>query len=136
MGTYVSLVNFTDQGIRVIRNTVERAESFRTTAEQMGVTVKDIFWTLGVHDLVIIVEAPDDETVATLFFSLGSLGNIRAHTLRAFGRLVPAVSARNTNLALRSVMSPLPSLSLRLRRSASARPMPVALLIIRITSSS
>jgi len=84
MATYVSLVNFTDQGIRVIRNTVERAELFRTTAEQMGVTVKDIFWTLGVYDLVIVVEAPDDETVATLFFSLGSLGNIRAHTMRAF----------------------------------------------------
>jgi uncharacterized protein with GYD domain len=50
----------------------------------MGVTVKEIYWTLGVHDLVIIVEAPDDETVATLFFSLGSLGNIRAHTMRAF----------------------------------------------------
>lgn len=84
MAVFVSLVNFTDQGIRVIRNTVERADAFRKTAEEMGVTIKDIFWTLGVYDLVIVVEAPDDETVATLFFSLGSLGNIRAHTMRAF----------------------------------------------------
>lgn len=84
MAIYISLVNFTDQGIRVIRNTVARAESFRRTAEEIGVTVKDIFWTLGVHDLVIVVDAPDDETVATLFFKLGSLGNIRAHTMRAF----------------------------------------------------
>jgi uncharacterized protein with GYD domain len=84
MALFVSLVNFTDQGIRVVRNTVKRAESFRETAESMGVTVKEIFWTLGVYDLVIVVEAPDDETVATLFFAVGSLGNIRAHTLRAF----------------------------------------------------
>jgi uncharacterized protein with GYD domain len=84
MAVFVSLVNFTDQGIRVVRNTIERAESFRETAESMGITVKEIFWTLGVYDLVIVVEAPDDETVATLFFAVGSLGNIRAHTLRAF----------------------------------------------------
>jgi uncharacterized protein with GYD domain len=84
MATYVSIVNFTDQGIKVIRNTVERADSFCQTAERMGVTVRDIFWTLGTYDLVMVVEAPDDETVATLFFSLGSLGNIRAHTMRAF----------------------------------------------------
>lgn len=84
MAVFVSLVNFTDQGIRVVKNTVARAEAFRQTAEEMGVKVKHIFWTLGVYDLVIVVEAPDDETVATLFFAVGSLGNIRAHTLRAF----------------------------------------------------
>ncbi len=84
MAKYVSLVNFTDQGIKVIRNTVERADAFRKTAQEMGVEVLEIYWTLGVSDLVIVVEAPDDEIVATLFFSIGSLGNIRAHTMRAF----------------------------------------------------
>jgi len=84
MAKYVSLVNFTDQGIKVIRNTVERADAFRKTAQEMGVEVIEIYWTLGVSDLVIVVEAPDDEIVATLFFSIGSLGNIRAHTMRAF----------------------------------------------------
>ena len=84
MAKYVSLVNFTDQGIKVIRNTVERADAFRKTAREMGVEVLEIYWTLGVSDLVIVVEAPDDEIVATLFFSIGSLGNIRAHTMRAF----------------------------------------------------
>ena len=84
MAKYVSLVNFTDQGIKDIRNTVERADAFRKTAQEMGVEVIEIYWTLGVSDLVIVVEAPDDEIVATLFFSIGSLGNIRAHTMRAF----------------------------------------------------
>jgi len=84
MARFVSVINFTDQGIRVIRNTVERADTFRAKAKEMGVEIVDIYWTLGVSDLVIIVEAPNDEAVATLFFSLGSLGNIRAHTMRAF----------------------------------------------------
>ena len=84
MAKYVSVVNFTDQGIKVIRNTVERADAFRKTAQAMGVEIVEIYWTLGVSDLVIVVEAPNDEIVATLFFSLGSLGNIRAHTMRAF----------------------------------------------------
>jgi uncharacterized protein with GYD domain len=84
MAKYVSVVNFTDQGIKVIRNTVERADAFRETAREMGVEVLDIYWTLGIADLVIVVEAPNDEIVATLFFSIGSLGNIRAHTMRAF----------------------------------------------------
>ncbi|MCB1775471.1 MAG: GYD domain-containing protein [Gammaproteobacteria bacterium] len=84
MGRYVSVINFTDQGIRVIRNTVERADTFCSTAKKMGVEIVDIYWTLGVSDLVIVVDAPNDEVVATLFFSLGSLGNIRAHTMRAF----------------------------------------------------
>jgi uncharacterized protein with GYD domain len=84
MAKYVSVVNFTDQGIKVIRNTVERADAFRETAREMGVEVLEIYWTLGIADLVIVVEAPNDEIVATLFFSIGSLGNIRAHTMRAF----------------------------------------------------
>ena len=84
MAIYVSVVNFTDQGVRVIRNTVDRAQNFRKTAEELGISVLDIYWTLGIHDLVITVEAPDDETVARLFFAVGSLGNIRAHTMRAF----------------------------------------------------
>lgn len=96
MPVFVSLVNFTDQGIRVVRNTVARAEAFRHTAAEMGVKVVDIFWTLGVYDLVIVVEAPDDESVATLFFAVGSLGNIRAHTMRAFSeddmtRIIPHI---------------------------------------------
>ena len=97
MPIFVSLVNFTEQGFRYIRHTTERADAFRAVAEGMGVIVRDIFWTQGMHDLIIIVEAPDDETVATLFFSVGSLGNIRAQTVRAFSademtRLLNAVA--------------------------------------------
>ncbi len=84
MPVFISLVNFTDQGIRFVKNTIHRAESFRESAAKLGVEVKEIYWTLGSYDLVIIVEAPDDESVATMFLSVGSLGNIRFHTLRGF----------------------------------------------------
>jgi len=84
MAIFVSLVNFTDQGIRYVKNTIQRADAFRETANKLGVEVKEIYWTLGSYDLVIIVEAPDDESVATMFMSVGSLGNIRFHTLRGF----------------------------------------------------
>lgn len=97
MAIFVSLVNFTDQGFRYIKNTTQRAEAFRAAAQEMGITVRDIFWSQSCYDLIIVLEAPDDETVATLFFKVGSLGNIRANTMRAFStdemvRMVQAIS--------------------------------------------
>ena len=84
MAWYVVLANFTDQGIRAIRETTKRAKAFRETAGALGVKVKDIYWTLGRHDVVLTMEAPDDETVAALMMKVGSLGNLISQTLRAF----------------------------------------------------
>jgi uncharacterized protein with GYD domain len=53
-------------------------------AENVGVKVKEVYWTMGVHDAVLILEAPDDETVTAAMLGLGSLGNVRTQTLRAF----------------------------------------------------
>jgi uncharacterized protein with GYD domain len=97
MATFVSLVNFTDQGFRYIRKTTQRADALRKAAKEMGVEIRDVLWTQSCYDLVIILEAPDDEAVASLFFKVGSLGNIRANTLRAFSademaRMVEAIS--------------------------------------------
>ena len=53
-------------------------------AEKVGVAVKKVYWTMGVHDVVLILEAPDDETVTAAMLGLGSLGNVRTQTMRAF----------------------------------------------------
>jgi uncharacterized protein with GYD domain len=85
MATYIVLANFTEQGIRNVKDTVKRAEAFKESAGKFGVTVKDMYWTLGRHDLVVTVEAPDDPSVTALGLALGALGNVRTQTLRAFG---------------------------------------------------
>ncbi len=84
MANYVILGNFTDQGIRGIKDTTKRAQAFRDLTEDMGGSIKDIYWTLGAYDIVLTMEAPDDETVAAILMKVGSLGNLKSHTLRAF----------------------------------------------------
>ncbi len=84
MSHYVILGNFTDQGIRGIKDTTKRAQAFRDLAKDMGGSIKDIYWTLGAYDVILTMEAPDDETVAAILLKVGSLGNLKSHTLRAF----------------------------------------------------
>lgn len=84
MPTYITLVNFTDQGIRNVKDTTKRAKAFQTSAKKAGVKVKAEYWAMGRYDIVIITEAPDDETISRAMLSLGSLGNVRTETLRAF----------------------------------------------------
>ncbi len=84
MATFVVLGGFTHQGIRNVKETISRAEIFKKMAEKTGVTIKDMYWTLGRHDIITICEAPDDETATTLMLSATSLGNVRSETLRAF----------------------------------------------------
>ncbi len=85
MAKYVVLANFTDQGIRGIKDTTKRAQAFRDLARKMGAQITDIFWTLGAYDVVLTMEAPNDETVTALLMRAGSLGNLKSQTLRAFG---------------------------------------------------
>jgi uncharacterized protein with GYD domain len=84
MATYVVLATFTDQGVKNAKDSPKRAEAFRQMAETFGVTVKDIFWTQGRYDIVIIIEAPDELSATALNLSLSALGNIRTESLRAF----------------------------------------------------
>lgn len=84
MAQYVVLANFTDQGIRGVKETGKRAKAFRDLAEGMGVKIKEIYWTLGSYDVVLTMEAAQDETVASLMMKVGSLGNLTSQTLRAF----------------------------------------------------
>ena len=84
MATYVLLLNFTDQGIRNVKDTAKRAEAFKRIADKAGVKVKEVYWTLGQYDGVLIFEAPEEATATALGLSLGSLGNVQTQTLRAF----------------------------------------------------
>ncbi|GAA4088581.1 GYD domain-containing protein [Actinomadura miaoliensis] len=86
MPTYISLLNWTDQGIRAYEDTMKRAETFAAMLEEMGARLVDLFWTVGQYDLVGIIEAPDDETAAAALLRNGGAGNVRSTTLRAFGR--------------------------------------------------
>jgi uncharacterized protein with GYD domain len=77
MANYVILATFTDQGVKTAKDSPKRAEAFRQMAETFGVTVKEIFWTQGRYDIVVITEAPDEIAATALNLSLSALGNIR-----------------------------------------------------------
>ena len=84
MATYVLLAHFTEQGVKNVKDSPKRAEAFKQSATRHGATVKELFWTLGQYDVVAIVEAADDVTMTALGLSVGTLGNMRTQTLRAF----------------------------------------------------
>lgn len=86
MATYILLVNWTDRGIKAYKDTTTRADAFAGALEKFGSKLASIYWTVGLYDLVGVVEAPDDETVTAALLQLGSTGNVRTTTLRAFGR--------------------------------------------------
>ena len=83
MATFISLVNFTDQGIRSVKESPNRYGAFKSMAEKLGVTVKSVYYTVWHYDLVVVTEGTD-EAVTTALLKLGSLGNVRTETLRAF----------------------------------------------------
>jgi uncharacterized protein with GYD domain len=86
MPTFISLLSWTDAGIRTYKNTLERADSANQVAEQLGGRLKDIYWTVGSYDVVTVAEFPDDETATAFLLAVGSGGNIRSTTLRGFSR--------------------------------------------------
>ncbi|AGW94305.1 MULTISPECIES: GYD domain-containing protein [Cupriavidus] len=84
MTRYIVLASFTDQGIRAVKDTTKRAAAVREMGARFGVEMKDIYWTLGEYDIVLTVEAPDDASMTAFGLAVGSLGNVRTETLRAF----------------------------------------------------
>ena len=83
MATFVVLLNFTDLGIRDVKDSPERLNAFRAMAEKMGVSIKSVYYTVGNYDIVTVVEGPDEAVTAALL-KVGSLGNVRSQTLRGF----------------------------------------------------
>jgi uncharacterized protein with GYD domain len=86
MPTYVVLMNWTDQGVRTVKDTVQRREQADALAERHGARIEQVYWTVGPYDIVAILDAPDDESVTAVMLELGSGGNLRTTTLRAYDR--------------------------------------------------
>ena len=85
MGKYVLLGNWTDQGARDVKNTVKRSRAAREAFAAMGVNAREWFFTLGQYDVILTVDAPDDETLTRATLALAMQGNLRTVTLRGFG---------------------------------------------------
>ncbi len=84
MPTYIALMNWTDQGVVADRETVHRRDQADALAEKHGARIEQVYWTMGHYDIVAILEAPDDETASAFMLELGSAGNLRTSTLRAY----------------------------------------------------
>ncbi len=84
MSTYILLANYTDQGIRTIRESPGRVDAAQALIRELGGEMKQFYLTMGTHDMVVITELPSDEAAAKLALKLGSLGNVRTTTLKAF----------------------------------------------------
>ena len=84
MSTYIILINYTAQGIKNIKESPARFDVAKKAIQAMGADIKQVFLTIGQYDLVVIAEAPDDETIAKFLLATGSLGNVSTQTMRAF----------------------------------------------------
>ena len=84
MAKYVVLMNWTDQGVKAAKDTVNRFHQATSMVESMGGKIETCLWTVGGYDLIAIAEAPDDETLSAILLTLAGGGNLRTQTLRAF----------------------------------------------------
>jgi uncharacterized protein with GYD domain len=84
MATFISLVSWTDQGIRDYKDTTTRAKAFGAAAEALGAKLREIYWTVGPHDIVVVLDAPDDETATAALLQVSGAGNVRTMSMRAY----------------------------------------------------
>ncbi len=84
MPTYISLINYTEQGVKNIKDAPQRLDAAKAAFKAAGGEMTHVFLTLGRYDLVAISELPNDETGATLALAIAAQGNIRTETMRAF----------------------------------------------------
>lgn len=84
MPTYVCLMNWTQQGIANVKKSPSRLDAGRKAFKKLGVEIKDIHLTMGRYDLIAVLEGPNDDAVARALLSLGSQGNIKTETLKAW----------------------------------------------------
>ena len=84
MVTYLMLLNWTDQGIKNVKDSPKRLDAVKKLAKEMGGEVKSFYLTLGQYDLVLVVDMPNNDKLASFGLKLGSLGNVRSTTLKTF----------------------------------------------------
>jgi uncharacterized protein with GYD domain len=84
VATFITTIQFTEQGIKSIKDSPKRATAFRAAAKKLGVKVTSLYWTLGPFDGCITCDAPDEATVTALMLHLSSQGNVKTTTAQAF----------------------------------------------------
>jgi uncharacterized protein with GYD domain len=84
MASYVSLIKFTEKGVKNAKDTCKRAADFKAAGKKLGIEVKEQFWCLGAYDGVILFDAPDDDAATAGMLSLSTLDNVTTQTLRCF----------------------------------------------------
>ena len=84
MPTYISLVKYTQKGAENIKESPQRLEAAKKAFQGMGAELKEFYLVMGQYDIILVSEAPDDVTVAKIALTLGSLGNVRTESFRAF----------------------------------------------------
>jgi uncharacterized protein with GYD domain len=86
MPTFIVLGNFTEQGVKTVKDTVKRADAIKEAGKKFGVTMKDVHWTMGAYDVVGTFDAPDGPSMSAFVLSLSMAGNLRGQTLRAYDK--------------------------------------------------
>lgn len=86
MPTFITLTNFTEQGAKTVKDTVKRAEGFKAAGKKFGITLKDIYWTMGQYDVIVTWDASDGPTMSAFILSAAAGGNVRGQTLRAYDK--------------------------------------------------
>ena len=84
MPTYITLIRYTEQGVKTFKDLSLRIEETKTAGEAVGARLVGYYLTMGQYDAVAISEAPDDDTIAKLALAAGARGNVRTETMRAF----------------------------------------------------
>jgi uncharacterized protein with GYD domain len=84
MARYIMLTNWTEQGIKNVKESPKRLDAAKALAKKLNGEIVEFYMTTGAHDMVLVLEAPDDEAAAKFALSVGSGGNIRTTTLKAF----------------------------------------------------
>ena len=84
MITYIGLLNFTDKGVQSVKDTTKRAAAAKEVAKKFGVNMREIFWTMGDTDMVCVLEADDEASLAAFNLATAMQGNVRSRSLRAY----------------------------------------------------
>jgi uncharacterized protein with GYD domain len=84
MPTYVTLIHYTDQGVKTFKDLPQRLDETRQAGEAIGAELIGYYLTMGQYDAIAISDAPDDATIARLALAAGARGNVRTETFRAF----------------------------------------------------
>ena len=84
MITYIGLLNFTDKGVQTIKDSTKRAAAAKEMGKKLGVNMREIYWTMGQHDIVCVLEADSEAALTAFNLAIAMQGNVRTQSLRAF----------------------------------------------------